>query len=79
MAMYDWNGNGNRNDMVDNYIEYRIYKDFTDNNKLPKRAESSSASGFWIVFLIALFVSVFNEGLGVLILVGYGWLKFMGM
>ena len=25
MAMYDWNGNGNRNDMADNFIEYQIY------------------------------------------------------
>ena len=23
--MYDWNGNGNRNDMTDNFIEYQIY------------------------------------------------------
>ncbi|MGN0154671.1 MAG: hypothetical protein ACI4A3_09475 [Lachnospiraceae bacterium] len=28
MAMYDWNWDG-KNDMLDNYIEYQIYKDVT--------------------------------------------------
>lgn len=28
MAMYDWNHNG-KNDMVDNFIEYQIYKEVT--------------------------------------------------
>ncbi|MBQ6994394.1 MAG: hypothetical protein IJN64_07920 [Lachnospiraceae bacterium] len=37
MAMYDWNGNGNKNDMADNYIEYQIYKDCTRNNSTPRR------------------------------------------
>ena len=26
MAMYDWNGNGNRNDTTDNFIEYQSQK-----------------------------------------------------
>ena len=79
MAMYDWNGNGNKNDMVDNYIEYQIYKDCTENNSTPKRSINTSAGGFWIVFIIAMIASAFSEGLGVLILLGYGFLKLMGM
>lgn len=76
MAMYDWNGNGNRNDMTDNFIEYQIYKDC---NSTPRSSTNTSGSGFWIVFIIACIVSAFSEGLGVLILIGYGLLKLMGM
>lgn len=36
MAMYDWNGNGNRSDMADNFIEYQIYKDCTSNRQTPR-------------------------------------------
>lgn len=79
MAMYDWNGNGNRNDMADNFIEYQIYKDCTSNNSTPRKSTNTSGSGFWIVFIIAYIVSAFSEGLGVLILIGYGLLKLMGM
>ena len=79
MAMYDWNGNRNRNDMVDNFIEYQIYKDCTSNNSTPRSSTNSSAGGFWIVFIIAAIVGAFNEILGALILLGYGWLKLMGM
>ena len=79
MAMYDWNGNGNRNDMVDNFIEYQIYKDCTSNNSAPRSSTNSSAGSFWIVFMIAMIVGAFNEILGALILLGYGWLKLMGM
>lgn len=79
MAMYDWNGNGNRNDMVDNFIEYQIYKDCTNKSNTPVNPANSSAGGFWIVFIIAAIVGAFNEILGVLILLGYGWLKIMGM
>ena len=81
MAMYDWNGNGNRNDMTDNLIEYQIYKDCTSNNSTPRNSTNTntSGSGFWIVLIIACIVSAFSEGLGVLILIGYGLLKIMGM
>lgn len=78
MAMYDWNGNG-RNDMTDNFIEYQIYKDFTSNNSTPRSSTNTSGSGFWIVLIIACIVSAFSEGLGVLILIGYGLLKLIGM
>ena len=79
MAMYDWNGNGNRNDMVDNFIEYQIYKDCTSKNSTPRSSSNSSASVFWIVFIIAMIVGAFNEILGALILLCYGWLKLAGM
>ncbi|MDE6748568.1 MAG: hypothetical protein K2K21_05825 [Lachnospiraceae bacterium] len=79
MAMYDWNGNGNKNDMADNFIEYQIYKNCTDNNSTPRISSNSLAGSFWIVFIIAVIVGAFNEILGVLILLGYGWLKLMGM
>lgn len=77
MAMYDWNGNGKKNDMADNYIEYQIYKDCTRNNSTPRT--NISGSGFWIVFIIACIVSAFSEGFGVLIILGYGLLKLLGM
>ena len=79
MAMYDWNGNGNKSDFTDNFIEYQIYQECTNNNSTPKISTGSSAGGFWIVFIIAAIVSAFSEGLGVLILLGYGFLKLMGM
>ena len=79
MAMYDWNGNGNRNDMADNFIEYQIYKDCTSNNSTPRSSADSSGSSFWIVFIIACIVDAFCGGLGVLIMLGYGFLKLLGM
>lgn len=79
MAMYDWNGNGNKNDMVDNYIEYQIYKECTENSSTPRSLSNTSAGGFWIVFIIVMIASAFSEGLGLLILLGYGFLKLMGM
>ena len=77
MAMYDWNGN--KNDFTDNFIEYQIYQDCTNNNSTPKSYSGSSACGFWIVLIIAAVVSAFREGFGVLILLGYGFLKLMGI
>ena len=79
MAMYDWNGNGNRNDMADNFIEYQIYQDCTSNNSAPRSSTNSSGSSFWIVFIIACIVDAFCGGLGVLIMLGYGLLKLLGM
>ena len=79
MAIHDWNGNGNSNDMVNNFIEYQIYKNCTRNNSTPRSSTNSSAGGFWIVFIIAMIVGVFSEILGALILLGYGWLKLTGM
>ena len=33
MAMYDWNHNG-KNDRQDDYLEYMIYKDCTNDNNV---------------------------------------------
>ena len=79
MAIYDWNGNGNRNDMADNFIEYQIYKDCRSNNSTPRSSTNSSGSSFWIVFIIACIVDAFCGGLGVLIMLGYGFLKLLGI
>ena len=79
MAMHDWNGNGNKNDMTDHFIEYQIYKDCTRNNSMPRNSTNISGSVFLIVFIIACIVSVFSEGLGILIILGYGLLKLLGM
>lgn len=79
MAMYDWNSTGNKSDFTDNFIEYQVYQECTNNNSTPKSSTGSSAGGFWIVFIIAAIVSAFSEGLGALILLGYGFLKLMGM
>ncbi|MBQ7926296.1 MAG: hypothetical protein IJ335_08400 [Lachnospiraceae bacterium] len=79
MALYDWNGNGDKNDMTDNFIEYQIYKDCTSNSSTPRNSGNTSGSAFWIVFIVAYIVSAFSEGLGFLIILGYGLLKFLGV
>ena len=47
-AVYDWNGNGNKNDMFDNVMEYQIYKKCTStiNNSTPRSSTNSSAGVF---------------------------------
>ena len=39
MATHDWNNDG-KNDMIDNYIEYQIYKDVTGQNDEPSYTPS---------------------------------------
>ena len=39
MATHDWNNDG-KNDMMDNYIEYQIYKDVTGQNDAPSYTPS---------------------------------------
>ena len=39
MATHDWNNDG-KNDMIDNYIEYQIYKDMTGRNDEPSYSPS---------------------------------------
>lgn len=79
MAMYDWNGNGNRSDMADSFIEYQIYKECTSNSPTPRPTMNASGSSFGIVFIIACIVDACCGGLGVLIMLGYGLLKLLGM
>ncbi len=79
MAMRDWNGNGRKNDIGDRYIEYQIYKDCTSNDNTQRKASKSSGSTLLIVLLIACIVSIFDENVGTMILLGYGFLKILGM
>ena len=39
MATHDWNNDG-KNDMIDNYIEYQIYKNVTGQNDEPSYTTS---------------------------------------
>ena len=39
MATHDWNNDG-KNDMIDNYIEYQVYKDVTGQNDEPSYTPS---------------------------------------
>lgn len=41
MALYDWNRDG-KNDMMDNFIEYQIYKDVTGEKDKPSYTPSKS-------------------------------------
>ena len=33
MAIHDWNNNGDKNDMTDNFIEYQIFQDISKEEK----------------------------------------------
>lgn len=69
MAMRDWNNDGKK-DMVDNYIEYQIYKDVTGQNDepsyTPSRRDGISTFGAIISVLAGLFLqAVLYNGIGV--------------
>ena len=64
MAMYDWNGDGKK-DGADNFIEYQVYKDCTNN----KNYSSGSSSDWWIMTLLAIIVGV-CPAIGVIIFLG---------
>ena len=58
MAMYDWNGNGKRNDMADNFIEYQIYKQSTSNsNYTPRNGGGISTFGAIVATIGGLFLA----------------------
>ena len=65
MATHDWNHDG-RNDMIDNYIEYQIYKDVTGQNDEPSyttsRGNGMSTFGAIISDSWASFTSCFVYG-----------------
>ena len=68
MAMRDWNNDGKK-DMVDNYIEYQIYKDVTGQNDepsyTPSRRDGISTFGAIISVLAGLFLqAVLYNGIG---------------
>lgn len=60
MAMFDWNRNGDKNDMTDNFIEYQIYKSVTgqDNEPsyTPRRGDGISTLGVIISIIVGLFM-----------------------
>ena len=60
MAMYDWNHNG-ENDMQDDYLEYMIYKDCTnDNNSNTNHSSYNSDSAFGMnVFVVIAVIAIF--------------------
>lgn len=60
MAMYDWNHNG-ENDMQDDYLEYMIYKDCTnDNNSNTNHSSYNSGSSFGMnVFVVIAVIVIF--------------------
>ena len=60
MAMYDWNHNG-KNDMQDDYLEYMIYKDCTnDNNSNTNHSSYNRDSSFGMnVFVVIAVIVIF--------------------
>ena len=62
MALFDWNQNGKK-DMVDNYIEYQIYKNATEN----KETNNYSSGGTNGMSTFAALVAVIG---GILIIIG---------
>ena len=79
MALFDWNGNGNKNDMVDNFIEFQIFTNYISENNTPRTSNNTSGISFWRAFIIACLVATVSEVLGGLIMVGYLVLKWLGM
>ena len=58
MAIYDWNKDGKK-DMVDDFIEYQIYKDSMKQNT-GNISSGSSGSGTWLIgFIIFMLVLAF--------------------
>lgn len=59
MAMHDWNHDGKK-DMVDNFIEYQIYKDVTgqedEPSYTPRRGNGMSTFGAIISVIAGLFL-----------------------
>ena len=69
MATHDWNHDG-RNDMMDNYIEYQIYKDVTGQNDepsyTPSRGNGMSTFGAIISVIAGLVLqAALYTGLGI--------------
>ena len=49
MAMYDWNGNGEKNDMFDDFMDYQIFQEISGENEqssyTPSRGKGMSTFG----------------------------------
>ncbi len=57
MALYDWNRNGKK-DVVDDYIEYQIYKECMKPNS---GKSSSNSSGIGVILTIIVIFAVLVE------------------
>ena len=67
MAFYDWNHNG-ENDLVDDFMEYQIYKDSTNsNNYTPRGGSGISTFGAVVATIGGLFL-----GAGIIAFLGGG-------
>lgn len=69
MATHDWNHDG-KNDMMDNFIEYQIYKDVTGQNDepsyTPSRGNGMSTFGAIISVIVGLVLqAALYTGLGI--------------
>ena len=59
MAMYDWNGNG-KNDMVDNFIEYKLSGCDSEDNQENYHYSNNRSSGSGLkVIVIGFFAMVY--------------------
>lgn len=56
MAMYDWNGNGDKNDMTDNFIDYHIINNGTSGNGTGNLSGTLSVV-IWIVIIVVAILS----------------------
>lgn len=77
MALYDWNKDGKK-DFQDDFVEYQIYRDCTNNKNESSSYSDNSGSGkgllnyVCIVLVIVIIIGAFSEALAWLILIGYG-------
>ena len=55
MAFYDWNHDGKK-DMVDDFIEYQVYKDCMKPENRSSNSYGGSGDGAWIIGFIVLMI-----------------------
>ena len=55
MAFYDWNHDGKK-DMVDDFIEYHVYKDCMKSENRSSNSYGRSGDGAWIIGFIVLMI-----------------------
>ena len=82
MAFYDWNHDGKKN-LLDDYIEYKIYKKSMDNkdncdrDNCRKASSNFSFTGSLVVFLVCCVIACFNELVAAIIFGIYLFIKVM--
>lgn len=55
MAFYDWNHDGKK-DMVDDFIEYQVYKDCMKSENRSSNCSGSSGDGGWVIGFIVIMI-----------------------